>query len=80
MIPVHPTLIAVLQREKEEAILREAERRRLIREVRAARTRSHTLGWVSRVRLIFPVRLWPAHRIKPRLSAHEGSGDGREAA
>ena len=80
MTPVHPTLIAVLQREKEEAILREAERRRLIREVRSARTRSRTLGWVSRVRPIFPVRLWPAHRIKPRLSAHEGSGDGREAA
>ena len=80
MIPVHPTLAAVLQRENEEAILREAERRRLIREARAAHTRSHTLGWVSRVRRIFPVRLWRVHRIKPRRSAHEGSGDGREAA
>jgi hypothetical protein len=79
VIPLHPTLMTVLGREREQEILRDAERRRLIKEAIAARPRSHAPGWMAGVRTITH-HPRPKDRTKPGLPAREHGGHAPEAA
>lgn len=79
MIPLHPTLMTVLWRENEQEILRDVERRCLIKEAKAARTRSHASGWVAGVRTV-TLHLQPNDLTKPGLPASDQGDHAPEAA
>ena len=57
----HPDLIAALARERHNALLREAEQQRLVREARFAQTRPDAPGWAARVRRTLAFRRRPVH-------------------
>jgi hypothetical protein len=79
VIPLHPTLMTDLGREREQEILRDVEQRRLITEAKAARTRSHASGWVAGVRT-FTLHLRPDDRTQPGLPASDQGDHAPEAA
>ena len=62
MSSVHPDLIAALARERQDALLRESEQQRLVREARFAQTRPDAPGWAARVRRTLAFRRRPIHR------------------
>jgi hypothetical protein len=74
MIPAHPTLVAFLAHDRHDVLLGEAERRRLVREARAARTPA------ADIRRIFTLCFWRVSRAKPRPSGSQVGDDRREAA
>src|SRR5947209_20346392 len=57
----HSDLIAALARERQDALLRESEQQRLVREVRFAQTRPDAPGWAARVRRTLAFRRRPVH-------------------
>ena len=61
MSSVHPDLIAALARERQDALLRESEKQRLVREVRLAQTRPDAPGWAARVHRTLAFRRRPVH-------------------
>ena len=73
MIYPHPTLIAFLARDRQDALLRQAEQHRLIREARATHKESRLRQSIARISLA-----WHTISIRSGLGTQPGPAEQEE--
>jgi hypothetical protein len=83
MMPPNPLIVAFLGQERRDALLREAEDRRLVRKARVTRKESRLLHYVARVPMAWrtlTVGPRPSHEPEPEPIEKEAGDDSPAAA